>query len=397
MKKEVAKERTPTLENISTEIEKEEEEPFKLFPDNEKPKDWKISLKPASRTATIDNTVVCLYKSTLEQKDKKVIAQKEDISYNIDPLKKSHSAPLFTNRKFRVFIDPGHGGEQPGAMSKDKKLIEKEITLDISKRLSTYLVDAGFETKLSRTNNNKTLTLEERTDMAAKWNADIFVSVHINAHTSSIANGFETYILAHKGQLSFFMDPDNLSTNDISMINTWFKGNNSNDNNLRLGYAIHRRTVKTSRLPDRGLRRARYTVLRNAAMPAVLVECGYLSSPIDSKPLKTADYRERCARGIFQGICDYAYGRMAPGFTPAKIPPKNNSKKIDTQNKPNEPISFVLGDTPTTTNRTPEWTPSYKDNNVKTNPETENLRKQALIKAGLIKPEEETNKTSLEK
>lgn len=363
------------------------------------PRPWSINLYEDSKMAQIDSIEVYLYKEPKKTDKKKLIPHFIDQTKTVDILFNAHSTPIITNRPIRVFIDPGHGGIDPGAVSKDKKTYEKTITLDIAQRLKTYLDGAGFITKLSRTENQTTIPLENRSIMANNWGADIFISIHVNSTTSSRPNGYETYVLANVGQLSTSMNKSSMTEADWDFINATYLGNKNDQNNLLLGYAIHRRTSKTSRIKDRGLRRARYNVLRGVTMPAALVECGYISSPQDLKQLKTADFRERCARGIYQGICDYAYGRMQPGLAATPVPTENkknvaftnqtnnlSTKTATIVQQPqldNKPNRFIKGIEKKPPEKNQIWTPDYEENALTTSPELEAIREQALRAAGI--------------
>ena len=151
--------------------------------------------------------------------------------------------------------------------------------------------------------------------MAAKWKADIFVSIHINAsgEGETSACGLETFILPPAGTSSTYAGTPSWTVQ---------AGNGNDVRNMQLGFAIQRRALKTSRLADRGLRRARFAVLREARMPAALVECGFITSARDRKILGSVEGRDRLARGIYQGICDYAFGTLAPGLPAHEIPKK---------------------------------------------------------------------------
>lgn len=383
--------------------------PSQPSPPKDNPRPWSIELSANSRCAQIDNTEIYLYKEPKKGGSKELIPHFIDQTKTIDVVFNAHTTPIATNRPVRVFIDPGHGGIDPGAISRDGKTYEKTITLDIAKRLQTYLTGAGFTTLLSRTDNNTTLSLEERSVMANNWNADIFISIHINSSTSTMPNGYETYVLANVGQLSTTMIPSSMTAKDWEFVNATYNGNKNDNGNILLGFAIHRRTVKTSRIPDRGLRRARYNVLRGVTMPAVLVECGYLSSPKDFKLLKTADFRERCARGIYQGICDYAYGRMQPGLAPTPVPQQNTKQNTQPATTPSNPtpapaLQPTVIQTPKapeqpTINGTPErlieameykpepqtpvWTPNYDQDDDTPTPEISAAREKALDDAGI--------------
>lgn len=364
-------------------------------PPKDNPRPWDYVLFENSNSALIDGAEVFLYNHPQKQKNtNKLIPHFFDQTKTIDVIFNAHTCPIATNRQLRIFIDPGHGGADPGAVSKDEKTYEKTVTLDIAKRLQTYLSNAGFLTMLSRTDNNTTLTLNERTVMANCWGADAFISIHVNSSKSSSPNGYETYILANVGQLSTSMDKASMTQKDWDFVNAKYQGNNNDKQNLLLGYAIHRRTAKTTRVPDRGLRRARFLVLREVTMPAVLVECAYLSSPKDSKLLYTADYRERCARGIYQGICDYMYGRMQPGLAATPVPTTKayEAPKPPANHTPDR-LAKVMEYAPPT-NQPPAWVPNYPEDDPSKTKELALARENALKNAGIIVSPKEDNSAS---
>lgn len=204
--------------------------------------------------------------------------------------------------KLRVMLDAGHGGEDGGASSYDGEVVEKDFTLDLVCRLGALLEDAGMEVAYTR-EDDITLTLGERTKLAAATNADIFVSIHANTAGNMLAAGSETYVLPCAGQ----------DATGASTLSTRARAGNTNDfcNNI-LAYSIHRRLPGRTRGRDRGVRRARYQVLRDAQCPAVLVECGFLSNTGDVKRLKSNWYRGKFAEAVKDGIVDYASRIPAP-------------------------------------------------------------------------------------
>jgi N-acetylmuramoyl-L-alanine amidase len=128
--------------------------------------------------------------------------------------------------------------------------------------------------------------------------ADLFVSVHADGAGSPDAKGVETFITAA---------PNFDSTNHYGQPgDKWAFPNNSFDSpNAILGFSIQSNLVKMSKRSDRGLRRARFSVIKNATCPAALVECGFLTNPDEGSLLGTASYRETVARGISNGILGY--------------------------------------------------------------------------------------------
>lgn len=172
----------------------------------------------------------------------------------------------------RVFIDPGHGGADPGAVANG--LQEKDICLSISLMLRNILVReyTGIFVKLSRT-TDRTLTLNERTNMANQWHADLLISVHVNAGGGA---GFESFIYcgtyANKGRTD------------------------------RWRGLLHDEIVQGSMLRDRGRKQANFHMLRESRMPAVLTENGFIDTMEDAKKLKNTTFLEQIAHAHAVGV-----------------------------------------------------------------------------------------------
>lgn len=170
----------------------------------------------------------------------------------------------------KIFIDPGHGGSDPGAVGNG--LQEKNLTLQIAKRIESILKNeyTGATVKLSRT-GDQTLSLKQRTDMANKWGADYFVSIHINAGGGT---GYEDFI--YNG---------NVSSKTVAYQNV-----------------MHEEITKAVDFKDRGKKRANFHVLRESKMPAFLSENGFIDNAADAKKLKDSAYIEKIARGHVNGL-----------------------------------------------------------------------------------------------
>jgi len=193
-----------------------------------------------------------------------------------------------------VLLDPGHGGEDSGTASADN-LHEKQLVLDIAQRTRTRLDAVGVRTILTR-DDDTFRPLKDRALQAAACGASAFISIHLNGSRSTTARGVETYVLPATGFPS--------TSNGTQGTTSHFGNRNDVRNNL-LGYHVHRSLLTQTGAADRGLRRARYEVLKHAACPAVLVECGFLSHPGEAQRLATPDYRERLAEGLARGIVSY--------------------------------------------------------------------------------------------
>jgi len=192
----------------------------------------------------------------------------------------------------RVLIDPGHGGPDPGTVSGKKR--EKDITLQVARRLEQELVAKGFAVALTRTRDAEA-ALGGRAQKARSVKADILVSLHCNAAGASI-RGIESFRVPPVGARS---------TYGTQRATTTCTNNAWDADNARLAYEIQRATVASARATDRGVKNARFMVLRDAACPAVLVEMGFLSHSTEAANLANADYQAKLARGIALGITRY--------------------------------------------------------------------------------------------
>ncbi len=214
----------------------------------------------------------------------------------------------------RVIIDPGHGGHDPGTMSK-KGLREKDLVLDISTRVAALLEDEGFEVLMTRT-QDVFIPLEERTAIANSKGADLFVSIHVNASRSSKPRGIETYYLnlATTPDAAEVAARENASTTRrLSELNDLLQkvmNNSKIDESKELARHVQGtmatnlfESTKDSR--NRGIKAAPFYVLLGARVPSVLVEVAYLSNRKDEELLKSAAYRKKIAESIAKGVRSY--------------------------------------------------------------------------------------------
>lgn len=214
----------------------------------------------------------------------------------------------------RVIIDPGHGGHDPGTMSK-KGLREKDLVLDISTRVAELLENEGFEVLMTRT-NDVFIPLEERTAIANSKGADLFVSIHVNASRSAKPRGIETYYLnlATSPDAAEVAARENASTTRrLSELNELLQKvmNNSKIEESR-ELAQHVQSTMATNLFDsakdsrnRGIKTAPFYVLLGARVPSVLVEVAYLSNQQDEELLKSSAYRKKIAESIAKGVGSY--------------------------------------------------------------------------------------------
>nr|WP_267871670.1 N-acetylmuramoyl-L-alanine amidase [Nostoc sp. CHAB 5715] len=178
----------------------------------------------------------------------------------------------FTNGRVVVLIDPGHGGKDPGAVGLGG-LREKDIILPISKRIAQVLQQNGVQVVMTR-DSDYFVTLPGRVQLAERANADVFVSIHANA----VGPG----------------------RSDVSGLETYYYGSG-----LGLARTVHNSILQSVNVRDRGVRRARFYVLRKSSMPSILVETGYLTGRDDNPKLRTSAYQNQMADAIARGVLQY--------------------------------------------------------------------------------------------
>lgn len=181
-------------------------------------------------------------------------------------------APVPNSDRPRIIIDPGHGGDDPGTIGIGG-FREKDVVLPISLDVAEILRKQDIEVIMTRDTDNF-ISLEGRTDMANDLNADLFVSIHANAI--------------------------NLSRPDVNGLETYYY-----KSGRRLAEVIHWSILNGVEIDNRGIRRARFFVLRHSTMPAVLVEVGFLTGEVDSSRLKDPNHRRQMAEAIARGIVEY--------------------------------------------------------------------------------------------
>lgn len=180
-------------------------------------------------------------------------------------------APIPNGRAI-VIIDPGHGGPDPGAVGIGG-IQEKGIVLDIGRQVAGFLQQRGVQVLLTR-GDDRDLDLEPRVQMAEQANATVFVSIHANAI--------------------------DLSRPDISGLETYYFESGGD-----LAQVVHQTIVQSIGIPDRGVRTARFYVLRKTSMPSVLVEVGFVTGQADATRLSNPSYRTQMADAIARGILQY--------------------------------------------------------------------------------------------
>lgn len=235
------------------------------------------------------------------------------------PSRTAGNPPPSSNKGRRpvVVIDPGHGGEDPGAISKGG-LQEKNVVLSISREVKKRLEAMGYTVYMTR-NEDVFIPLGVRVAKARANKADLFVSIHADSFTSPTARGTGVYILNPRGASSAaakFLAQTQNNADAIGGVRT--SGNRHVDNALldmaqtatmrdsrKLGQAVLTELGKLNQLHKGRVDEANFAVLRAPDIPSILVETAFLSNPIEEKLLADASFRIRCAQAIATGVQKY--------------------------------------------------------------------------------------------
>jgi N-acetylmuramoyl-L-alanine amidase len=221
---------------------------------------------------------------------------------------------------FGAVVDPGHGGDQEGAVSPHGDR-EKDLALEIARRVAARLKRMGAKVVLTRTGDIG-VPLANRAAIANAMRADLFVSVHLNSMPTAEARrssaGVETYFLsadatdASATAVAARENADRLAgepvadpDDPVAGILQDLESAAALQGSSRLAYAVHEKLVATLGAEDRGVKQAPFYVLAGARMPAVLLEVGFISSEGESAKLRTADYQDRIAAAVADGVAAF--------------------------------------------------------------------------------------------
>lgn len=217
-----------------------------------------------------------------------------DLDATLKPLLSPPSAR--PGRKLRtICLDPGHGGKDPGNRVSGQQ--EKTHALLLAQELREALKRAGFKVILTRS-TDAYVDLPIRPELARRRGADLFISLHYNSAARKSAQGAEVYCLTPAGAAS---------TNAGGEVGSGraCPGNRWDSENLQLAFRVQKALITGLGAEDRGIRRARFAVLRDATMPAVLVEAGFMSHAAEGKKVFSTAYRKQIARAITAGVLAY--------------------------------------------------------------------------------------------
>ncbi len=231
---------------------------------------------------------------------------------------RSSPAPR-TRPGIRVIIDPGHGGKDPGAVG-DAGVQEKDVVLDVAKRVRTVLSKDRRVTVILTRADDRFLPLEARTVFATERRADLFISIHANSSPRRAATGVETYVLGGSSDEDARATaerenttPGQATPNTNALIQAMLadlSDTTREEHSIALAHSVKESFVRAvgARYPvvDLGIKRAPFYVLLNTGMPSILAEIAFLSNPEDERRLAQTSFRQRVAEALAAGILAYA-------------------------------------------------------------------------------------------
>ena len=241
------------------------------------------------------------------------------------------SAPASDKLKLStVVIDAGHGGNDPGCVSSDKKTYEKTLTLDISRRLASKISAAYPDVKVIQTRaGDKFVSLDDRPQTANKAGANLFISIHINATTSKSPSGYSVHVLGQSSKKNRDLYANNMEVckreNSVILLeddySTKYMGFDPSDpesyifmllmqnahleQSVRFAQIINKNLAAGPLKVDRGLHQDPFYVLWKTAMPSVLVELGFISNTADLAILRDEKKRDQLADCLFKAFKEY--------------------------------------------------------------------------------------------
>jgi N-acetylmuramoyl-L-alanine amidase len=239
-----------------------------------------------------------------------------------------------------LVLDAGHGGHDTGAVG-PSGLMEKEIVLDVTRRVAR-MVESGLGVKVVMSRDSDVFVpLRERTNFANKQRADLFVSIHANAHPQAVSEGVETYFLSSEasdnaarqvaavenGVVQLESSGGSRQRGDMLKSILWDLAQSEfQEESSFMAETVQDSMSKSLSLVNRGVKQAGFYVLGGAAMPAILIEIGFLTNRKEEKKLGTAEHREALARAIYTGLAEYKRRydqrmRTAQTAPPRSVPP----------------------------------------------------------------------------
>ena len=241
-----------------------------------------------------------------------------DVQRPVDEARRENRDELLPLRT--IVLDAGHGGHDTGAVG-PTGLMEKELVLDVTQRVAR-LVEGRLGLKVLLTRDADVfVTLQDRTSYANRQRADLFVSIHANAHRVKGTDGVETFFLSSEATDNAARQVAAAENGVIQLEKATGRGTGKADvlktilwdlaqsefqtESARLAEIVHDSVTQTLRMSNRGVKQAGFYVLGGAAMPAILLEIGFVTNPREERRLKDSYYRDELARAILAGLVEY--------------------------------------------------------------------------------------------
>jgi len=230
---------------------------------------------------------------------------------------KTETAKKSVTKKKIVMLDPGHGGQDPGAISRSGKY-EKDLTLKMAKETRTLLEKAGYKVVMTR-DKDVYVTLRGRIEKAHKANADLFISIHADSAASSSAKGLSIYTIsetasdkeaaalaesANKADILFGMDLSEYQP-EVGNILIDFAKTYTMDQSAKYADEVVKEMAKEVTLRPKAHRYAGFAVLKSPNVPSVLLEMGYLSNKEEDKLLQKENYRNKLSKALVRAVNTY--------------------------------------------------------------------------------------------
>jgi len=195
-----------------------------------------------------------------------------------------------------VVLDPGHGGKDSGAMCGG--IMEKDLTLDIARRVDRLLDSEGVATLMTRVGDSY-VSLADRAAFGNRAKESIFVSIHFNEDNKPVATGVETYYAAHQ------IDPGSTFASWLPFFSRPLSSNSPKPESQSLAGFIQQALVARTRSVDRGTQAKQFFVIANVTCPAVLIEAGFITNKDELSKLVSEDYRDQLAAAVADGVLRY--------------------------------------------------------------------------------------------
>lgn len=220
-----------------------------------------------------------------------------------------------------VLIDPGHGGEESGAVGhfdakKTRKIFEKELTLRLAKKIKDEL--SKTTTTYMTRSLDRAVSLQQRADLADMVKADLFLSIHFNSSTNARSNGFELYYLDNNSNVAAqkVEKAENLNLKGeeliVNQILVDLVVQQTVNHSKQLAREVHekvRPVVRKYNIDDRGVKPGLFYVLALSKRPGILVEAGFVSNPSELKKINQETYLNELARAIAAGVVSFIRGQ----------------------------------------------------------------------------------------